>query len=327
MTITSNKLLMGQWPAEAIASAQQRIRTQVIETPLVAAGDLSEDLGQPLWLKIECVQPTGSFKVRGALNWVLTASERELAKGLITVSAGNHALALAWAARHWELPLTVIMPEGSSPMKIEACRALGGRVVVQGQIQEAVALCRKIERQEGLTLVHPYADERVIAGQGTMGLELVRQLPEMARILCPVGGGGLISGLGLAVKAERPDVELIGVEPEGAATLYNAWRQSNPEAALAEVQTLAASLAPTVVSENTYRISRQVVDRLVQVSEAAIVSATRGLIRRGHVFAETGATVGLAALLDGAVSPDPSKPTVLILTGGNMDLDQLCSMA
>jgi len=318
--------LAGKAATACIARAERRIRPQVFETPLVAASDLGEDLGQPLWLKVECMQPTGSFKVRGALNWVLTASEQELARGLTTVSAGNHALALAWAARRHGLPLTVIMPEGSSPMKIRACRDLGARVIVQGQIQEAVALCHQMQAQEDLTLVHPYADERVIAGQGTLGLELLRQLPEMARILCPVGGGGLISGLGLAIKTERPDVELIGVEPEGAATLNNAWRQENPEAALSEVRTLAASLAPAVVSESSYRISRQVVDRLVQVSESAIVSATRKLITRGHVFAETGAAVGLAAFLEEVVSPDASQPTVLILTGGNMDLEQLCAM-
>ena len=307
---------------DAIEAAEARIRDRIPPTPLVQASDLGDDLGLPLWLKAENLQITGSFKVRGALNWVRGASDEEIGNGLITVSAGNHALALAWAARERGIPVTVVMPEGSSPLKIRGTEAFGARVVVHGGIADAVAHTHELRERHGLTLVHPYNNPRVMAGQGTVGLEILRQLPETARILCPIGGGGLISGIGLAVKALRPDVELIGVEPAGAATMRNAWDRQDATAALQRVDTIAASLAPVVVGEYTYAASRQVVDDIVTVSEAAIREATRRVLLRARLYVETGCSVGIAALLESAVPRRPDRPTVAVLTGGNMDPEQ-----
>ncbi len=306
-----------------IRHAAERIHQRVVRTPVWQSADLDEATGLFLNLKCENLQRTGSFKPRGALNWVLTASDDELANGLVTVSAGNHAIALAWAAASTGTPLTVVMPEGSSEMKIERTRALGAEVLVHGRIQEAVALCHRLVDDRGLTLVHPYNDPRVMAGQGTVGLELLEQCPDMRRILCPVGGGGLISGLGLAVKASRQDVELIGVEPEGAATLGNAWLHNDPAASLAAVDTWATSLAPVMVGEHTFAASRQVVDRLVTVSEPAIREATRLLITRARLYVEPGAAVGLAALLEGVVEARSETRDLLVVTGGNLDLEQV----
>lgn len=311
-------------PDEAIITeAADRIAGQLDETPLLRAPDLESALGQPLWLKCENLQRTGSFKARGALNWLLTATEDELATGLVTVSAGNHAIALAWAASQRSVPLTVVMPEGSSQLKIDRTRALGAEVVVQGVIQDAVAHCHRLRERHGLTLVHPYNDPRIMAGQGTLGLEMLRQQPDIRRILCPIGGGGLISGVGLAIKAKRPDIELIGVEPAGAATMANAWAHEDHSASLDRVETWAASLAPAVVGNWTYAASRQVVDRLVTVSEQAIRDATRRLLTETRLYVEPGAAVGLAALLEGQVAIDPGLPTALVITGGNLDLDQV----
>lgn len=311
-------------PDEAlIAAAEARIRPLVPETPLLRAWDLEASLGQPLWLKCENLQRTGSFKVRGALNWLLTASEQELGAGLVTVSAGNHAIALAWAAAMRQVPLTVVMPEGTSELKIRRTRALGAEVIVHGWIQQAVAHCHELRQQRGLTLVHPYNDVRIMAGQGTVGLELLRRQPELKRVLCPIGGGGLISGIGLAIKAARPDIELIGVEPEGAATMLNAWQQQDAGASLATVDTWAASLAPAVVGDCTYAASRQVVDRIVTVSEAGIREATRMLLTETRLYVEPGASVGLAALLEQQVAVEPGSATALVVTGGNLDLDQV----
>ncbi len=305
-----------------IEAAAARIRDLIPETPLVAALDLGDDLGQPLWLKAENLQRTGSFKARGALNWIRTATPAETANGLITVSAGNHALALAWAAREVGVSVTVVMPEGSSPLKVRGTEAYGAKVILHGSIQEAVAHTHRLREELGLTLVHPYNDPRVMAGQGTVGLELLRQLPAAARILCPVGGGGLISGLGLAVKALRPDIELIGVEPAGAATLRNAWDKRDHRASLDRIDTIAVSLGPVIVGEYTYAASRQVVDGVVTVGDDAIRVATQRLILRGRLYVETGASVGIAALLEGSVAADLEKPTVAILTGANMDPQQ-----
>lgn len=308
---------------ETIRQAADRIRDRIVRTPLWQSPDLDQAAGLPLKLKCENLQRTGSFKARGALNWVLTASRNELAGGLVTVSAGNHAIALAWAAASTGTPLTVVMPEGSSELKIRRTRALGAEVRVHGRIQDAVALCHELVEERGLTLVHPYNDLRVMAGQGTIGLELLAQYPGVRRVLCPVGGGGLISGLGLAIRASRPDVEIIGVEPEGAATMGNAWRCNDATASLASVDTWAASLAPAVVGEYTYAASRQVVDRMVTVTEAAIREATRLLLTEARLYVEPGAAVGLAALLEKAVEPSPDRADVLVITGGNLDPDQV----
>lgn len=307
----------------AIREASDRIKDDVVRTPVWQSPDLDQAAGHSLLLKCENLQRTGSFKARGALNWVRTATGEELADGLVTVSAGNHAIALAWAAASTGTPLTVVMPEGSSDMKIRRTRALGAEVKVHGRIQDAVALCHQLVADRNLTLVHPYNDLRVMAGQGTVGLELLEQSPDMRRVLCPVGGGGLISGLGLAVKASRPEVEIIGIEPEGAATMGNAWRWNDPAASLESVDTWAASLAPAVVGEHTYAATHRVVDRMVTVSEPAIREATRLLLTEARLYVEPGAAVGLAALLEGAIEPAPANADLLVLTGGNLDLDQV----
>lgn len=303
--------------------AESRIRDRILETPLIPSPDLERQVGQPLWLKLESLQRTGSFKARGALNWMMTASDEELENGLVTVSAGNHALALAWAASERGVPVTVVMPEGSSPLKVEGARALGAEVIVQGRIHEAVAHCFHLRDELGLTLVHPYDDPRIMAGQGTVGLELHRQQPMLRRVLCPIGGGGLISGVGLVLKALNPDIELIGVEPEGAATMFNAWRRNDAKASLDKVDTWAASLAPAVVGQYTFEASRRTVDRIVTVNEEAIRRATFMLLTQGHLYAEPGASVGLAALLTGEVAVDPETATALIISGGNLDPDQV----
>ncbi len=307
----------------AIRQAESRIRPQLAETPLLQLPDLDEVVGQPLLLKCENLQRTGSFKARGALNWLLTATDEELSAGLATVSAGNHAIALAWAAAMKKVPLKVVMPEGSSDLKIRRARALGAEVIVRGRIDEAVAWCHGLCQSEGLTLVHPYNDVRIMAGQGTVGLELLRQQPGVKRVLCPVGGGGLISGLGLALKAQRSDIELIGVEPQSAATMGNCWLKQDAAACLDSVDTWAASLAPAVVGNYTYAASRLVVDRMVSVSEDAIREATRYLLTEARLYVEPGAAVGLAALLEGQVPMAPDVTTTLIITGGNLDLDQV----
>ncbi|WP_148864576.1 threonine ammonia-lyase [Marinobacter fonticola] len=307
---------------QTIQEAETRIRPYLQETPALTVSDLNALMEGPLWLKLENLQRTGSFKARGALNWVLGADEDELRDGLVTVSAGNHALALAWAAAQRKTHLTVVMPEGSSPLKIRRTEALGADVIIRGTIQEAVAHCHALRDKQGLTLVHPYNDPRVMAGQGTVGLELLRQCPDMKRVICPIGGGGLISGLGLALKSERPDVELIGVEPEGAATMRNAWDRNDADAALDTVETWAASLAPAVVGNHTFAATRQVVDHIVTVTEAGIRQATQHLLSDAHLFVEPGASVGLAALLENKAAFSPDE-TVLVLTGANLDLEQV----
>lgn len=307
---------------DEIERARERLADHLPPTPLLRAWDLERAAGTPLWLKAELFQRTGSFKPRGSLNWILSASTEERKRGLITFSAGNHAMALAWAAREAGMELTVLMPEGSSPMKVEATRAYGADVTLLGDIHEAIAKMQELREERDLLLVHPYDNLRVIAGQGTVGLEIVEQLPEVDLILCPVGGGGLVSGVAIAVRSRQPAVKVIGVEPEGAPTLQYAWDQGGP-ASLPKVETIAKSLGAAVAGEHTYALSREWVDGLVTVSDEEICAALRAMLWRGHLYAEPGGVVGLAALLAGRVPLAGRERPVAIVTGGNLDLADL----
>ncbi|MEX0729209.1 MAG: threonine/serine dehydratase [Aquisalimonadaceae bacterium] len=306
-----------------ILRARDTISDTLDATVMLTDYALSSGLGINVRLKAELFLPTGSFKARGDLNWIRTARSDELARGLGAVSAGNHALALAWAAQASGTPVTVVMPENASAIKVEGTRNLGADVILHGDINDAWELMYRMIDEQGLTLVHPYDDLRIIAGQGTVGLEILEQAPDASLILCPIGGGGLISGIGIAVKALRPDIRLIGVEPEGAASMRHAWTQGGP-ARLKAVHTCAWSLGAAIVGEHTYRLCRDNVDDLVTVSEEGIRTATRHLLGSSKLFAEPGAAVGVAALLENRIADPPSDgEVVIVVTGGNMGWDEL----
>ncbi|EPC01503.1 hypothetical protein L861_05540 [Litchfieldella anticariensis FP35 = DSM 16096] len=310
---------------ENIQNARDTISDTLEATPLVADHVLSERLGRRVWLKGELFQRTGSFKARGALNWVRTASHEELARGLGAVSAGNHALGLAWAARDAGVEVTIVMPENASPVKIEGSRALGAEVILHGDINDAWVLMHRLVEERGLTLVHPYDNPRIIAGQGTVGLEILEQAPDTSAILCPIGGGGLISGIGVAVRTLRPELCLLGVEPIGAASMAHAWTHNGPQQ-LDKVDTCAKSLAAAIVGEHTYPLCRQHVDALTSVDDDAIVDAMRHLMLNAKLFVEPGAAVGAAELLKGTSELPPQGDVVVVVTGGNMGWDELAEL-
>ncbi|MDI5936498.1 threonine/serine dehydratase [Halomonas kalidii] len=305
-----------------LQQAQARIADTLFPTPLVLDHPLTERLGRRVWLKGELFQRTGSFKARGALNWLRTAGSEELAGGLGAVSAGNHALGLAWAARQAGVSVTIVMPENASPFKVDGSRELGAEVILHGDINDAWNLMHRLVEERGLTLVHPYDNERIIAGQGTVGLEILEQCPEATAILCPVGGGGLIGGIGVATAGLRPSLSLIGVEPAGAASMAHAWARGGP-ARLERISTCAKSLAAAIVGEHTYPLCRAHVDALVSVDEAAIHRAMRHLLYRVKLAAEPGAAVGVAALLEAAVALPPEGDVVVVITGGNLGGEEL----
>ncbi|WP_043529849.1 threonine ammonia-lyase [Litchfieldella xinjiangensis] len=307
---------------DTLRQAQARIADRLAPTPLIADHSLSERLGRRVWLKAESLQQTGSFKPRGGLNWIRTAHRSELDKGLGAVSAGNHALGLAWAAREANIPVTIATPTDASAFKVEGSRELGAEVILEGDINAAWALMHSLVDERGLTLVHPYDDPRIIAGQGTVGLEILEQAPAAASIVCPVGGGGLISGIGIAVRALRPDMQLIGVEPEGAASMAHAWRHDTPQS-LSEVDTCAKSLAAARVGEHTYPLCRQHVDAMTAVDDKAILDAMRHLLESAKLYVEPGAAVGIAALQEGLVSLPTKGDIVVVVTGGNVGWDEL----
>lgn len=308
-----------------VAAARGVVAARLAPTPLIAAHGLAHRIAGDLWLKCESFQPTGSFKPRGALNWLARASADECAAGLVTVSAGNHATALAWAARAKKLPVTVVMPANASRLKTEAARALGATVELIGGIDDAWGRAHELAA-DGLTLVPPYDDPRIIAGAGTVGLEILEQSPVVPDVVaCCVGGGGLISGLGLALKQAHPDLRLVGVEPTNAPTLTRSWAAGGP-VTLESTDTVAAALGANRAGRWTHAVSRAVVDELVTLDEDEIVGGTLATLMEGRLYAEPGGAIAVAALLAGKIPVAEHETAVAVVTGANMDRSLLQRM-
>ncbi len=300
---------------EGVEEARRRIGARLHRTPVVASRRLSRRAGVPLRLKMENLQKTGSFKVRGALNKVLVAGEAARF-GVVTVSAGNHAQALAWAAGRVDVPCVVVMPAGASEIKARASAGYGAEVVVADDVHHAFSLAESLARERGMLFAHPFDDPAVIAGHGTAGLELVEQA-EVEIVVVPVGGGGLIAGVAAAAKRLRPGLRVFGVEPEGAAAMSESLRIGRP-ARLERVDSVADGLAPPMAGKTTYGHVRALVDDVVRVSDEEILGAVRALAETVKTVVEPAGAAGVAALLCGRV-PDAAGPAGVIVSGGNVD--------
>ena len=289
-------------------------------TPLLGSSYLGEQVGVQLSFKLELFQKTGSFKPRGVLNKLHHMSSEDRQKGVITLSAGNHAQALAWAATQSGISSTVVMPATSLRGKIEAARGYGGEVVLtDGDLLET---CLTVQQERGLTLVHPFDDPKIIAGQGTVGAEILEDAPEVDAVIVGVGGGGLISGVATILKAEKPDVKVIGVEPEGASAMSQSLGRGEP-VHLDRVDTIADGLAAPFAGEHTLAHVQSYVDELAIVSDEQIVEAMGLILERCKVLAEPAAASTLAALLSGKVSLPRGCRVVCVLSGGNVDRERL----
>ena len=305
-----------------VEAALERIRPHVHETPLISATRLGKRSGDVhLMLKCESMQRTGSFKARGALNAMMQLTEAERTKGVVTVSTGNHAQALSWAAALVGSDCVVVMPDVASTAKIDATRAYGGKVeLVSG---ETIRAFRRAEQlaAAGRVMVHPFGDPRVAAGQGTVGLEILEQSHDVDAVVVPIGGGGLISGLAVAIKASRPHVRIIGVEPEGAPTM----RKSLDAGSLQQIEpkTVADGLAAPTVAPLTLEAVKRFVDDVVLVTDAEILAAVRDLLVYAKLVVEPAAASGVAALLSGKITLGRGARVVAILSGGNIDPDRL----
>lgn len=308
-----------------IVAARERIRPHVHETPLLASTRLGNMAGGVhLRLKCESMQRTGSFKARGALNAMMQLSHAEKARGVVTVSAGNHAQALAWAASLVGAECTTVMPEGASETKIAATRGYGGKVeIAPGEKSNAFKRAQEIAA-EGKVLVHPFEDPRVAAGQGTVALEILEQHPDVNTVVVPIGGGGLIAGMAVAIKSSRPDVRVIGVEPTGAPTMRRSLDAGTPQTI--PVQTVADGLAAPMVGEMTLDATRRYVDDVVLVTDEEILDALRALMSYAKLVVEPAAAAGVAALLTGKISMDRGGHVVAVISGGNVDIERLKSL-
>src|SRR2546423_179629 len=257
----------------SIRAARDRIGSRIHRTPLLSATRLGARVGVTLFHKRESLQKTGSFKVRGALNHIVQLDATSRARGLITVSAGNHAQALAWAARDAGVNCTVVMPAAASQMKVDASRGYGAEVVLHGARSiEAFNRAHELEAERSLKFVHPFDDEAVIAGQGTVGLEILEQLETVDDVVVPIGGGGLIAGILIAIKEQRPSVRVFGVEPTGAAAMRKSLDVGHP-VRLDAVKTIADGLAAPMAGDVTYQIVKRYVDDVVLVSDDEIAAA------------------------------------------------------
>lgn len=277
---------------------------------------ISEQMGLRVWLKRDDLQRTGSFKERGARHALLCLSDAERARGVVAASAGNHALGLAFHGGMLGVRVTVVMPVHAPAVKVARCRGLGAEVVLSGQnFEEAQAFALEIARQTGATHVHPFDDLNVMAGQGTMALEILEQVSDLDTLVVPVGGGGLLAGVATVMKALRPTVRVVAVEPENAAGFLAACLHGEPRAA-SLAPTLADGLAVAKVGAKTFAVAAEMVDDVVTVSEREITGAISLLARKEGVVAEGAGAVALAAVLAGKVS---GRALVLPVGGRNID--------
>jgi threonine dehydratase len=305
-----------------VIAAQQAMAGAVHRTPIFSATQFGETLGLSLWLKAELFQKTGSFKPRGALNRLRNTPREDLDRGLISASAGNHAQGLAWAARQVGAACTVVMPAQASPTKAAATRGYGAEVILEGSMEQVFDIMRRIQEDRGHVFVHPFDDPLVIAGQGTIGLEIVEQVPEVEVIVCPLGGGGLISGIALAAKSLRPEVLVYGVEPNGAAAMRRSWDEGRP-VRLDSLDTIADGLASPMAGEVTYPMTRRYVDDVIVLSDEEILDGLTALLNYAKLYAEPAGAAATAALLAGKVPLRRGQTVVSVVSGGNFDLDRL----
>lgn len=302
--------------------ARARIAVSVHRTPLVRSRTLSQMVGVPVYLKCENLQKTGAFKVRGALHRLLRLTPEERARGVVTISAGNHAQAVAWAATAAGVTSVVVMPENASPAKVEASRGYGAEVVLHGDAKAAFQRAFELADERGLRFVHPFDDEEVVAGHGSCALEILEDLPDVGSVVVPVGGGGLISGIASAVAAVRPHVKVWGVEPEGADAMRRSL-DAGEAVTLDRVDTIADGLAAPMAGVLNHALVAAYAEGVVTVDDASIVQAMRTLLERTKLLAEPAGAAGLAGLLTGRIPVERQAPVAVILSGGNVDMGTL----
>jgi threonine dehydratase len=307
--------------AADVHAARERIADVVNHTPTLRSTSLGDLLGGiELHLKAELFQRTGSFKPRGVANKLLSLSDEEKARGFVSISRGNHAQALAYAATRLGTHATIVMAADAVPSKVSATRAYGGEVVLtDGDIWE---LCQRLMEERNLTLVHPYDDDAVMAGQGTVALELLDDVPGVETVIVPVGGGGLIAGVAVAIKDAAPGTRIVGVEAEASDAMAQALAAGR-SVPIGNRQSLADGINAPYAGERCLEIVRDHVDEMVTVSEADILAGLRLLIERSKLAAEPAAATPVAALLAGRVRTHPGERVACLVSGGNLDLETL----
>ena len=304
-------------------AAYQHVRPHVYRTPMLTCRSLNEASGFDARLKAELFQRGGSYKIRGPLHKIARLSQAERDRGVICSSAGNHSQGVALAARQYGVRAVVVMAENATPAKVAATEGYGARVIQHGTIwDEANEKALELAESEGLTYVHPFDDPDLIAGQGTLGLEIVQDFPEVELVIVPIGGGGLLSGVAMAVKAAKPGARVVGVESSGAPAMKRSV-EAGRRITLDEVDCVIDGLRVKRVGEHTRSVVSRFVDEIVTLPDARIFDAVLWLMTRAKLVAEGAAASPVAALLEGLVAAPPGAKTACILSGGNLDVEKL----
>ncbi len=305
-------------PLDQIEAAAQRIAGIARVTPVMPCERACDTCGRQVYLKLENLQYTGAFKIRGAANCIAQLPNTARETGVIAASAGNHSQGVAAAATALGIPARIYMPHNTPFLKVERTRYYGGEVVLHGDsFDEAYAEARRVQEESGAPFVHPFADEHVIAGQGTIGLELLEQLPDMAACIIPVGGGGLASGIASALRVKKPDMTLIGVQAANAPSMAESFAAGEART-VPVTPTIAEGIAVAAASDMTCELLRELLDDIVTVDESAIAAAMLDLIEDDNLVVEGAGAVGLAALPQ--LADRLHGPTALIISGGNVDV-------
>jgi threonine dehydratase len=305
-----------------VRAAAARIRGSIHRTPLLASRSISERIGVEVRLKCENLQRAGSFKIRGATNALLQLSPEQRKRGVVAFSSGNHAQGVALAAQTLGIPATIVMPENSVAMKVEATRAYGATVVTAGvtaATRDTVA--REIAEKNGAEVIPPFDDERIIAGAGTLGLEIVEEWPDVTTVITPLGGGGLLAGTSLAVTSAKPDVDVFGVEPAAGNDGERSFH-SGQIVTIEPPNTIADGARTLAIGERNFAIIRERVKDVVSVDDDVLLEATKWSMYRTKLVIEPTGALGLAALYTGKIKP--RGPVAVVISGGNLDFSLLC---
>ena len=303
--------------------ARERLNTVITKTKLIHSSIFSNETGNEVYIKPENLQRTGAFKIRGAYNKIAKLTEEEKKRGVIAASAGNHAQGVALAAQKLGIKAVIVMPKHTPLIKVEATKRYGAEVILTGEVyDEAYEYAKKLQEKEGYTFVHPFNDEDVIEGQGTIALEVLEELPDADIILVPIGGGGLISGIASAAKLKNPLIKIIGVEPEGAASALEA-RKNHHVVELDEANTIADGTAVKKIGDITFDYIEKYVDDIVTVSDYELMAAFLVLVEKHKIVAENSGILAVAGLKKLNVT---GKKIISIISGGNIDVLTISSM-
>ena len=308
---------------EAFIKAKEKLSKVLLETHLIYSPLFSKESGNKVFIKPENLQKTGSFKIRGAYNKISNLTDAEKKRGVIASSAGNHAQGVAYGAKESGIKAVIVMPKSTPLIKVESTKQYGAEVILHGDVyDDAYKKAKELEEKEGYVFVHPFNDEDVLDGQGTIALEILEELPETDIILVPIGGGGLISGIACAAKILKPEIKIIGVEPEGAASAYEAIKE-NKVVELKEANTIADGTAVKKIGDLNFEYIKKYVDEIITVSDYELMEAFLLLVEKHKIIAENSGILSVAATKK---IKEKNKKVVSVISGGNIDVLMISSM-